>query len=79
MKSHRATAKSTPFTVSKDEWDTKEDTGKSMNNYCMHCNTPKGTWPAIATSNSEISSPGLARISGLLMDSLIMFNKFLIS
>ena len=24
------TAKSTPFAVSKDEWDTKEDTGKSM-------------------------------------------------
>ena len=28
----RATAKSTLFTVSKDEWDTKEDTGKSMKN-----------------------------------------------
>ena len=27
-----ATAKSTLFTVSKDEWDTKEDTGKSMKN-----------------------------------------------
>ena len=27
-----ATAKSTPFTVSNDEWDTKEDTGKSMKN-----------------------------------------------
>ena len=26
------TAKSTPFAVSKDEWDTKEDTGKSMKN-----------------------------------------------
>ena len=25
-------AKSTPFTVSKDEWDTKEDVGKSMKN-----------------------------------------------
>ena len=25
-------AKSTPFPVSKDEWDTKEDTGKSMKN-----------------------------------------------
>ena len=31
-KPSRATAKSTPFTVSKDEWDTKEDTGKSMKN-----------------------------------------------
>ena len=28
----RATAKSTLFAVSKDEWDTKEDTGKSMKN-----------------------------------------------
>ena len=27
-----ATAKLTPFTVSEDEWDTKEDTGKSMKN-----------------------------------------------
>ena len=27
-----AAAKSTPFTVSKDEFDTKEDTGKSMKN-----------------------------------------------
>ena len=27
-----ATAKSTRFAVSKDEWDTKEDTGKSMKN-----------------------------------------------
>ena len=27
-----AAAKSTPFAVSKDEWDTKEDTGKSMKN-----------------------------------------------
>ena len=27
-----ATTKSTLFTVSKDEWDTKEDTGKSMKN-----------------------------------------------
>ena len=31
-KSSRATTKSTPFAVSKDEWDTKEDTGKSMKN-----------------------------------------------
>ena len=27
-----ATAKSTLFAVSKDEWDTKKDTGKSMKN-----------------------------------------------
>ena len=29
-KPSRAIAKSTLFAVSKDEWDTKEDTGKSM-------------------------------------------------
>ena len=28
----RAIAKSTPFAVSKDEWNTKKDTGKSMKN-----------------------------------------------
>ena len=31
-KPSRARTKSTPFPVSKDEWDTKEDTGKSMKN-----------------------------------------------
>ena len=29
-KPSHATAKLTPFAVSKDEWNTKEDTGKSM-------------------------------------------------
>ena len=32
VKPSRAIAKSTLFAVSKDEWDTKEDTGKSMKN-----------------------------------------------
>ena len=31
-KPSHATTKSTLFAVSKDEWDTKEDTGKSMKN-----------------------------------------------
>ena len=31
-KSSHATTKLTPFTVSKDEWHTEEDTGKSMKN-----------------------------------------------
>ena len=30
VKSSRATARLTPFAVSKDEWDTKEDNGKSI-------------------------------------------------
>ena len=32
FKKSRATAKSALFAVSKDAWDTKEDTGKSMKN-----------------------------------------------
>ena len=31
-KPSRAIAKTTPFVVSKDEWETKKDTGKSMKN-----------------------------------------------
>ena len=55
-KPSRTTAKSTPFTVSKDEWDTKEDTGKSMKN-CMYCSMPQGMCPAEAMSNSEKIKP----------------------
>ena len=47
-KPSRATAKSTLFAVSKDEWDTKEDTGKSMK---------KGTSRVEATLNSERIRP----------------------
>ena len=38
-KPSHAIAKLTLFTVSKDEWDTKEDTGKSMKNalYVLRC------------------------------------------
>ena len=35
-KPSHATAKSILFAVSKDEWDTKEDTGKSMKNAFVH-------------------------------------------
>ena len=36
--SHHVTVKSTHFAVSKDEWDTKENTGKFMKNalYVLH-------------------------------------------
>jgi len=44
-----ATTKSTFFTISKNEWNSKEDFGKSM----MHCSMPKGTSKAEGTSNSE--------------------------
>ena len=47
------------FAVSKDEWDTKEDNGKSMRNalYALWYGMPKDTSWAEATSNSEKSSP----------------------
>ena len=47
-KPSHTTTKLTPFAVSKDEWDTKEDTGK-----CTYCGMPKGMCPAEVTSNSE--------------------------
>ena len=52
-KPSHARAKLTPF---KDEWDTKEDTGKSIKNalYVLpQCGIPKGTCRAEAMSNSE--------------------------
>ena len=52
-----ATAKSTPFAVSKDEWDTKEDTGKSMKNALYILRYAKGMCLAEATSNSEKIKP----------------------
>ena len=52
-----ATVKSTLFAVSKDEWDTKEDTGKSMKNALLYCRMPKGTCQAKATSSSEEIKP----------------------
>jgi len=40
--------KSTLFTVSIDEWNMKEDTGKSMKN-CMYCGMAKQIFQAEAT------------------------------
>ena len=40
------TFKSTLFIASKDEWNTKKDTGKSMKMHCMYCQ-------AEVTLNSE--------------------------
>ena len=53
----RAITKSILSVVSKDEWDTKEDTGKSMKNALYVCGMPKGTSRAEAMSNSEKSKP----------------------
>ena len=56
-KSSCVTAKSTPFAVSKDEWDTKEDTGKSMKNALYVLQYAKCTRLAEATSNGEEIKP----------------------
>ena len=56
-KSSRTTTKSTPLAVSKDKWDTKEDTGKSMRMQCTYCGMPKGTSRAETTLNSEKIKP----------------------
>ena len=42
-KPSHATASSTLFAVSKDEWDTKEDTSKSMKNALYILKVPLGT------------------------------------
>ena len=51
-----ATTKSTLFAVSKDEWDTKEDTGKSIKN-ALYVLGYKGTCRAEVMSNSEKIKP----------------------
>jgi len=52
-----ATTKLTLFTVSKDEWNTQENTGKSLIMHWTHCGMPKGTSLAEATLNSEKIKP----------------------
>ena len=50
-------AKSTLFAVSKDEWDTKEDTGKSMKNALYILQYAKRHLYAEAMLNSEKIKP----------------------
>jgi len=45
------------FTVSNDEWNTKEDTGKSLKNALHVLRYAKGTYQAEVTSNSEKIKP----------------------
>ena len=45
------------FTISKDEWNTKKDTGKSLKNAKLVLQYAKGTSWAEATSNSEKIKP----------------------
>ena len=62
-----ASAKSTPFTVSKDEWDTKEDTSKSMKNALYVLWYTKGMCPAEVTSNSEKIKPVALAVTKLCL------------
>ena len=52
-----ARAKSTPFLISKDEWDTKEDTGKSMMNALYILRYAKRHQLGRTTSNSKKIKP----------------------
>ena len=52
-----ATAKSALFTVSKDEWNTKEEIGNSMKNTLYVLQVPKGTSQAEGMTNSEKIEP----------------------
>jgi len=51
------TTKSTLFVVSKDEWDTKEGTGKSMKIHFMNSGASKGTSRDEETLNSKKIKP----------------------
>ena len=59
------------FAVSKDEWDTKEDSGKSMKNALYVLWYAKGTCRAEATLNSENLKPiALAVIKSRLSEGI---------
>jgi len=52
-----ANTKLTSFTISNDEWNAKEDTGKSLKNALHILRYAKSTSQAEATSNSEKIKP----------------------
>ena len=57
MKLSHATTKVTLFAVSKDKWNTMENTGKSIKMHYMYCGMPKVTSQTEATLNSEKIKP----------------------
>ena len=70
-KPSHSTVKLTLLAVNKGEWDTKEDTGKSMRMHCMYCSMPIGTSRAEAMLNVEkIKSVALAVIELLLSEGI---------
>jgi len=65
----------TLFTISKDEWDTKESIGKSMNNTLYIMRYAKGTSWTEVMSNSEVCSLELCLFGGI--SQLVVSRKFL--
>ena len=68
----------TLFAVSKDEWDTKEDTVKSMKNALYILQYAKGTCRAKSMSNSEKIYP-LAVIKLRLSEDISQLHTYLLS
>ena len=66
-----ATTKSTLFAVSKDEWNTKEDTGKSMKNALYVLRYAKRHLSGWATSNSEKIKPTALAVIKLCLSEII--------
>jgi len=56
-KPSHATTKLMLFAISKDERNTKEDTGKPLKNAMKYCSKPKGTSQAEVTSTSKKIKP----------------------
>jgi len=58
-----ATTKSTLFTVSKDEWNTKEDISKSLKNTLHDCSMPiVPSWAEVTLNSEKIKPVALAII-----------------
>ena len=66
-KPSHATSKLTPFAGSQDEWDTKEDTGKSMKNTMYILRYAKRISRANALSNSKKITPVVLTIIELCL------------
>jgi len=54
------TTKSTIFAVSKDEWDTKEGTGKSMSTFYKSSASKGTSWAEVTSSSEKIKSISFA-------------------
>ena len=75
-----ATAKSTLFAVSKDEWDTRRTLVSPRRMHCTYSGMPKGTSRPEVTSNSEKIKPvALAVIELHLSEGITQLLTYLLS